>query len=115
MSARESLFPLLPPIKGKAYCGCGCGYRESHALMNDHPHPGFGGVALLRDGEYVYPWPDESFDQEASHTWQDYEDVAAGDPDHDWRLKIDGPLSDYTYQRQGEAKWALVAQGMGFA
>jgi hypothetical protein len=41
--------------------------------------------------------------------------VAAADPDHDWRLFVNGPLSDYTYQRQGEATWALVAQGQGFA
>lgn len=46
---------------------------------------------------------------------QEYEDVAAGDPDHDWRLFVHGPLSDYTYQRQGEGQWMLVAQGRGFA
>ena len=106
---------LLPPIEGKAYCGCGCGRRASHAHMADRPHPGFGGVGLLRDGEFIYPWPDATMDEEYERTFQDYEDVAAGDPDHDWRLQVDGPLSDYTYQRQGEDVWALVAQGQGFA
>lgn len=106
----------LTPIKGKAYCGCGCGYREDHALMSSHPHPGFGGFSIMRDGEHVYPWGEDIYSDELEDkTWQEIEDVAAGDPDHDWRVQIDGPLADYTYQRQGEGKWALVAQGKGFA
>lgn len=84
--------------------------------MSDNPHPGFGAVNLYRDGEVVWPWGDGYMtDEDYERTFQDYEDVVAGDANHDWRIKIDGPLSDYTYQRQGEGKWALVAQGMGFA
>ena len=105
----------LTPIRGKAYCGCGCGSRDTHAKMSDGTHPGFGAVGLLRDGEFIYPWPDATQDEEWERTFGEYEKVAAADPGHDWRLKIDGPLSDYTYQRQGEATWALVEQGPGFA
>jgi hypothetical protein len=43
---------FLPPIEGKAYCGCGCGARASHAPLNAVVHPGFGGVAFSRDGHY---------------------------------------------------------------
>jgi len=107
----------LPPIEGKAYCGCGCGSRHSHAAMTDYTHPGFGCVYLTRDGESVEPWQaeDEFSCGVEDKTFQDYETVAAADPDHDWRLFINGPLSDYTYQRQGEGVWALVEQGQGFA
>jgi hypothetical protein len=106
----------LPAIQSRAYCSCGCGLRSQHANMAGYPHPGFGGVRLTRDGECVYPWgEDTTFDDEADRICREYEDVAAGDPEHDWRLRIDGPLSDYTYQRQGEALWVLVEQGVGFA
>jgi hypothetical protein len=98
----------LTPITGKAYCGCGCGRRESHARLDDYPHPGFGGVTFTRDVGGYAELPDDA-------TFQDYENVAAMDPDHDWRIRIDGPLADYTYQRQGEGLWALVEQGQGFA
>ena len=98
----------LTPIKGKAYCGCGCGYRETHALLTDVPHPGFGGVTVTKGDECVEPLTE-------SATFGDYEKIAAADPDHDWRIRVDGPLADYIYQRQGEGKWALVEQGQGFA
>ncbi len=106
----------LPAIEGRAYCSCGCGYRVSHLALNQPCHPGFGCVRLIRDGETVYPWGfDTSTDEEMERLAQDYEDVAAGHPEHDWRLQVDGPLSDYTYQRQGDGLWVLVKQGRGFA
>lgn len=111
MTGPGDLYAFLPPIEGKAYCGCGCGRRASHARMSEHPHPGFGAVTFTRDGHYG----GSTLDHDPAATFQDFEDVAAGDPDHDWRIRIDGPLSDYTYQRQGEGLWALVEQGQGFA
>jgi hypothetical protein len=111
MSDRPSVFPFLPPIEGKAYCGCGCGARASHAPLTATVHPGFGGVSFSRDGHYG----GSDLDDNKDATFADYEAVAAADPDHDWRIRIDGPLADYTYQRQGEATWALVEQGQGFA
>lgn len=107
-TGRGSLWDCLPPITGKAYCGCGCGLRTSHAAMTDIPHPGFGGVSFSKGDEGV-----GALDEGA--TFADYEKIAAADPDHDWRIYINGPLADYTYQRQGEATWALVEQGQGFA
>ena len=98
----------LTPIQGKAYCGCGCGARATHAPMDGMPHPGFGGVSFVKDGEGVAELHEGA-------TFADYEKIAALDPEHDWRIYIYGPLADYTYQRQGESKWALVKQGPGFA
>lgn len=108
-------FTKLPAIHGKAYCSHGCGHRTPLLDLSSSPHPGFGGVYLTRDGESVYPWPDDDYAASEERVGQEYEDVAAGDPDHDWRLFVDGPLSDYTYQRQGEGEWVLVKQGQGFA
>jgi hypothetical protein len=47
----------LPAIEGRAYCGCGCGYRTSHLAINQSCHPGFGAVTLLRDGDAHYDKP----------------------------------------------------------
>jgi hypothetical protein len=49
--------------------------------------------------------------------WQfsDAEKLAAADPDHDWRVVLDGPLSGVTYQRHGPAEWLVVAKNGGFA
>jgi len=106
----------LPVVESRAYCLCGCGLRAQHADMAWDPHPGLGGCTLTRDGEHHADyWLTISSAEADTRTFQDFEDIAAGDPDHDWRLRIDGPLSDYTYQRQGESLWVLVEQGTGFA
>lgn len=104
----DSSGAYLTPIRGKEYCGWGCGARETHARLTDMPHPGFGAVSFTKDGEGVAELHEDA-------TFADYERVAALEPEHDWRIYINGPLADYTYQRQGESKWALFEQGMGFA
>ena len=43
------------------------------------------------------------------------EAMAAADPDHDWQIALEGPLSGRTYQRHGPNEWALVEQNQGFA
>lgn len=106
-----SAWAKLPAIQGRAYCSHGCGSRDEHAPMDAVVHPGFGGVSFTRDGHHG----GSDLEYDASATFADYEAVAAADPDHDWRIRIDGPLADYTYQRHGEAMWALVEQGQGFA
>lgn len=106
------------PIEGKAYCGCGCGKRDSHAPMGGLTHPGFGAVYLRRDGETVWPWGMNVSDEVLwGKTFQDYANAVKLYPaweSSDWRLKIDGPLSDYTYQLQNGV-WILIEQGKGFA
>jgi hypothetical protein len=76
--------------------------------MDDMPHPGFGGVSFVKDGEGVAELHEGA-------TFADYEAIAAAAPEHDWRIYIFRPLADYTYQRQGDGLWALVEQGPGFA
>jgi hypothetical protein len=48
--------------------------------------PGFGFVCLTCDGATVLDIGDGSM------TVQDFEDRAAGDPDHDWRFEVHAPL-----------------------
>jgi hypothetical protein len=108
----------LDPI-GPVRSGClNCPPKPEAAPMDWDPHPGFGGVDLTRNGERVVSYfltiHDEG-DDAAAMTVQDFEDRAAGDPDHDWRFKINGPLSEVTYQRHGDSEWYAVEKGMGFA
>lgn len=115
MSGDLIAFTPLPPIEGKTTC-LHCGKHADVFPLPGLTHPGFGGVHVSRDGETLYPWgEDVQPDEEESRTMQDYENVAAGDPDHDWRVRIDGPMWDGTYQRHGEGQWVLVEQGQGFA
>lgn len=74
---------------------------------------GFGSAGVLRDGMMVADGEDES--REDFLTGAHAEAMAAADPEHDWRISIEGPMSGRTYQRQGEAGWVLVEQNEGFA
>lgn len=58
---------------------------------------------------------DEYWSLDEAVTLAEIEECCAEDPDHDWRLRIGGAMSEYTYQRQGCGQWVLVDKGMGFA
>lgn len=48
-------------------------------------------------------------------TLAEIEECCAEDPDHDWRLRVEGPLGGAVYQRQGCAQWVAVERLDGFA
>lgn len=48
-------------------------------------------------------------------TLGEIEECVAEDPNHDWRLRIEGPLGGVVYQRQGCAQWVAVERLEGFA
>lgn len=103
----------LPPIEGK-HGGClNCGPRPS----TFHPEMiigvGFGYAALTRDGAEI--WSENENENAEYLTGAQAEALAALEPDHDWRIVLDGPLSGRTYQRHGAGEWMLVEQNMGFA
>lgn len=103
---------LLPPLEHAPHSGClTCGSKPLRVKLNARLHAGFGVTALSRDGE----WVESYFDYEKCPTFRRFENVARKDPDHDWRVKVDGPLSDVTYQRHGPNEWVAVASGLGFA
>lgn len=96
-------------------CLC-CPPRPITVAMDVDPHPGFGGCDLSKDGERYYDYSLTIYSMEPDvMLMQDFEDIAAGDPDHDWRLAIHGPMYGCVYQRHGEMEWVMVEKLDGFA
>jgi len=76
---------------------------------------GFGDARVLRDGETVYDGEREWERGREPWTVQDAENLAAADPDHDWRILMHGALSGRTFRRNDVGKWIEVASNQGFA
>jgi hypothetical protein len=77
-------------------------------------HPGFGMVALSRDGvqvaqdvhgEHNVDWYTKQIDKR----------TLAGEPARVWTLHIDGPLSNEVYAFTADREWTLIERGKGFA
>lgn len=101
---------LLPPLEHPAGCGClNCPAKPVELPLDFQPHPGFGSVELTCDGETA------PIELREETTLARIEAYVATAPNHDWRLWINAPLGDWTYQRHGEGKWVLVEKGGGFA
>jgi hypothetical protein len=96
------------PIEGFSHC-LNCPPRPKVADLDTPLAIGFGAVAIVRDDEFV--WSADDPDKLLS----EFEEQAKADPDHDWRLQIDGPLYSAVYQRHDEGQWVLVERGEGFA
>ena len=104
----------LKPIKG-GMAGCmNCGYTESILPMRTRLYHGFGGWLITRNGE-LYFLEDTGKEFKESKTLSFIERQAKLEPDADWRAKLNLPLRDATYQRQGKSKWVLIRRGQGFA
>lgn len=104
----------LPAIEG-THGGClNCGPRPSQFPADGVIAVGFGYAALHKDGSPVWAEGDET-DSDQWLTGVQAEVMAAIDPDHDWRIVLQGPLSGREYQRHGPNNWALVHQDQGFA
>jgi hypothetical protein len=102
----ESSFERLPPLDNK-------GVGELLPL-DARIGVGFGDAELLRNGDLVWA-------EHGHMAWEDLktvaeaESMAAADPEQDWRIRIWGPLSGATWQRQGVERWVLVEKNQGFA
>lgn len=106
-------FEILPAVKGSIVClTCGCGAR-SDLQMDRTIAVGFGTAGYSKDGETL--WNENGQPEDEFPTVQLVEELAAKDPDHDWRIFFFAPLYDAEYQRQGEGKWILIKKGEGFA
>ena len=71
-----------------------------------------GPVREIRGGDVVWIPPGEWQDL---WTGRDAERIAMENPEHDWRIVLNAPLWNRTYQRQAPGLWVLVEQGRGFA
>lgn len=90
--------------------GCNiCGPQPVTIPMEAQLCVGFGTVTVSKDGVGV--WQGDDCDV----LLQRFEDMAALDPDHDWRVTFFQPLAEPEYQRHGSGEWVLVRKGDGFA
>lgn len=105
---------LMPAIEGDQPhpCLC-CGPRKSQLCLESRIAVGFGMAALTKNGDIV--WREHNQEWDECMTVSQAEELAAADPDHDWRIVLDGPLRGSTYQRHGQMQWVLVAKNQGFA
>lgn len=108
-------FEKLPAIEGgSGGCAC-CGYQYEHLPMDSLIAVGFGYAAVTKNGEEVYEEMDAINNDKPLWTAEDAENVAKKDPDNDWRIHLEAPLSERHYQRQGDGLWVLYKKGKGFA
>lgn len=104
-----------PAIQGK-FGGClNCGPRPSFFPPDCLIAVGFGFAALMKDGTPVYTEPNDAESDDEYMTGAKAEELAAADPDHDWQIVLEAPLSGRTYQRHAPGEWALIEQNNGFA
>lgn len=75
---------------------------------------GFGQAFVAKGDETLY-YERSLMAEDDYWTVADAERLAVADPDHDWRIVLDGPIDGETYQRQGEGRWVLVESNDGFA
>jgi hypothetical protein len=89
------------------------------SLRSRH-HPGFGVVALMRNGQGVECCSRANAhmighgDFDAQPTLMHYENRARKNPNARWELKVDGPLSGYTLRRI-RGQWYVTETNRGFA
>lgn len=102
----------LPPVEGSVAClTCGAGARTDLDMGSDISCYGWAGYS--RDG--VTLWECGSDPEDPVWTVGAVENLAAADPDHDWRIFYNTPLWEGEYQRHGPGQWVLIRKGMGFA
>lgn len=111
----ETTWEKLPAIEGK-HGGClNCGPRPSNFPADGVIAVGFGYAGLHKGQECIYTEPNDPQSDDDYMTGAQAEALAAADPDHDWRIVLQGPLSGREYQRHGPNDWALISQDAGFA
>jgi len=104
----------VEPFTGRVHQGCLCCPPVTlTASLETIVAVGFGEANITRDGEIVYQERDD--DEGTFRTLAEFEELAAADPDHDWRMFLLSPLKDREYQRHGVGLWVLIASGPGFA
>lgn len=113
--AWTKLRPLEEPVRS----GCGYCVDKPKTLPMNWLLIFYGSCQLTKDGKGVWdmPFGPPEVDKYEKRPWslRNLENIAAKDPNHDWRLEISTPLWDGVWQRQGIKKWLAVKKGMGFA
>lgn len=103
-------FKKEKPLEEAAHSGClNCPSKPIEARLDMMLAVGFGSVEVRKDDTTVWAGDDPE------KTLQEFEDLAAKEPDADWRVKFNAPLWDGVWQRQAPGKWYLIEKGRGFA
>ena len=103
----------LPAIAGRQQPCLHAGVAESIFLPDWLIEIGFGYAELTCDNRLIWNEGDSEWGKCLSGAGA--EEIAAKDPDHDWRISLQGAMSGREYQRHGPARWVLVHQDKGFS
>ena len=103
----------LPPVDAGHNPCLNCPDPFNILEMDSLVAVGFGDAHLECDGKMILNG--EAPDREDFLTVQECEDIAAEDPDHDWRIVKFGPLHGEVYQRHDTAQWVCIERNEGFA
>jgi len=100
------------PYKGTIHQGCpNCPPVKQVADMHMVIAVGFGCAQVWKDEELVF----DEMHAERRPRLAEFEEMAAQDSNHDWRVILHAPLRGREYQRHGESKWVLIDSNEGFA
>ncbi len=106
---------LLVPLGHAVSCGClNCGSKPEFAPMEMVIAVGFGSAYVSKDGVEVLDGEASYHDHHPQVTVADAEKLYLADPDHDWRIVLDGPMGGVVYQRH-EQGWVACIRLPGFA
>lgn len=86
----------------------------SVALLDSVIAVGLGQATIERDGRVVVDCETEMW-ADNQWTFADAERLAAEDAYGCWRVVMNAPLWNATWERRGPSEWICVAAGLGFA
>lgn len=92
-------------------CGVPVEPGSAPVAMRDQIHPGFGYVALIRNGKVV---DYDVHGRRGGHQLRWYEQRAAINPRARWEIEVGGALGGYTLRRI-RGQWYVTKTNEGFA
>ena len=103
--------PIEPTATAVGSTCLNCPPRPRRLNWRYNPHPGFGVVSLLRDGVFVA----SSQEKRCLWTMRLWREMANADPEHEWAIQIESPMTGVRYTRQSDHEWIATHRNPGFA
>lgn len=105
----------LKPLGHAPHSGClNCGSKPETLPMDYPIVVGFGSAYVSKDGIDVLDGEEAYHNGKEPPTVADAEKLYLAEPDHDWRIHIEGPMGGVVYQRHEEG-WVACIRLAGFA
>ena len=95
---------------GLFVCGVQPEPTEERLDLRQNHHPGFGGITLYCDGDFV--WSPNRYEDSRTLGWIERKLITK---EGNWTLDIDGPMVSYILERRGPKYWVLKSSEVGFA